>query len=122
MLNKLSRLITLSFLNEDFLAEHYDDIVLPVGSKELLQHHGRFTRSTLESCVEFSESFSLQFFVVHSARHVKILGCLVNCTKHPSILRALQNLPQRIATENASENSSHDPWVIRLRVKTPRGR
>ena len=63
VLNKLSRLITLSFLNEDFLAEHYDDIVLPDGAKKLLQHHGRFTRSTLESCGELSESIPLQFFV-----------------------------------------------------------
>ena len=77
VLNKLSRLFTLSFLDEDFLAEHYEDIVLPDGAKKLLQHHGhgRFTRSTLESCVEFSESIPLQFFV-DILEHVKTVAAI----------------------------------------------
>ena len=107
MLNKLSRLITLSFLNEDFLAEHYDDIVLPVGSKELLQHHGRFTRSTLESCVEFSESFSLQFFV-DILEHVKIVAAIDQTSEYfmPCALPYATEMPR-----------SSYPWVIRLRVR-----
>ena len=107
VLNKLSRLITLSFLNEDFLAEHYDDIVLPDGAKELLQHHGRFTRSTLESCVEFSESIPLQFFV-DILEHVKIVAAIDQTSEYfmPCALPYATEIPQ----------SSH-PWVIRLRVR-----
>ena len=107
VLNKLSRLITLSFLDEDFLAEHYDDIVLPDGAKELLQHHGRFTRSTLESCVEFSESIPLQFFV-DILEHVKIVAAIDQTSEYfmPCALPYATEMP----------HSSH-PWVIRLRVR-----
>ena len=107
VLNKLSRLITLSFLDEDFLAEHYDDIVLPDGAKELLQHHGRFTRSTLESCVEFSESISSQFFV-DILEHVKIVAAIDQTSEYfmPCALPYATEMP----------DSSH-PWVIRLRVR-----
>ena len=107
VLNKLSRLITLSFLNENFLAEHYDDIVLPDGAKELLQHHGRFTRSTLESCVEFSESIPLQFFV-DILEHVKIVAAIDQTSEYfmPCALPYATEMPK----------SSH-PWVIRLRVR-----
>ena len=107
VLNKLSRLITLSFLDEDFLAEHYDDIVLPDGAKELLQHHGRFTQSTLESCVEFSESIPLQFFV-DILEHVKIVATIDQTSEYfmPCALPYATEMP----------HSSH-PWVIRLRVR-----
>ena len=107
VLNKLSRLITLSFLDEDFLVEHYDDIVLPDGAKELLQHHGRFTRSTLESCVEFSESIPLQFFV-DILEHVKIVAAIDHSSEYfmPCALPYATEMP----------HSSH-PWVIRLRVR-----
>ena len=68
VLNKLSRLISVSFLDEQFLADHYD-IVLPSGAKELLQYHGRFSRDTLEKCVQFTEPITLQFFLdIHGAR------------------------------------------------------
>ena len=107
VLNKLSRLITLSFLDEDFLVEHYDDIVLPGGAKKLLQHHGRFTRSTLESCVEFSESIPLQFFV-DILEHVKIVAAIDQTSEYfmPCALPYATEMP----------HSSH-PWVIRLRVR-----
>ena len=107
VLNKLSRLFTLSFLDEDFLTEHYDDIVLPDGAKELLQHHGRFTRSALESCVEFSESIPLQFFV-DILEHVKIVAAIDQTSEYfmPCALPYATEMP----------DSSH-PWVIRLRVR-----
>ena len=107
VLNKLSRLITISFLDEDFLAEHYYDIVLPVGAKKLLQHHGRFTRSTLESCVEFSESIPLQFFV-DILEHVRIVAAIDQTSEYfmPCALPYATEMP----------HSSH-PWVIRLRVR-----
>ena len=103
---KLSRLITLSFLNEDFLAERYEDIVLPDGAKELLQHHGRFTQSTLESVVDFSDSVSSQFFV-DILEHVKIVAAIDQTSEYfmPCALPYTTEMP----------DSSH-PWVIRLRV------
>ena len=107
VLNKLSRLITLSFLDEDFIAEHFNDIVLPVGAKKLLQCQGRFTRSTLESCVEFSESIPLQFFV-GILEHVKIVAAIDQTSEYfmPCALPYAVKMP----------HSSH-PWVIRLRVR-----
>ena len=104
---KLSRLIFLSFLDEDFLAEHYKDIVLPHGAKKLLQHHGRFTRSTLESCVEFSEAIPLQFFV-DILEHVKIVAAIDQTSEYfmPCALPYATEMP----------DSSH-PWVIRLKVR-----
>ena len=107
VLNKLSRLITLSFLDEDFLVEHYDDIVLPGGAKKLLQHHGRFTRSTLESCVEFSESIPLQFFV-DILEHVKIVAAIDQTSEY--------FMPCALPYATVMPHSSH-PWVIRLRVR-----
>ena len=107
VLNKLSRLITLSFLDKDFLAEHYDNIVLPDGAKELLQHHGRFSRSTLESCVEFSESIPLQFFV-DILEHVKIVAAIDQTSEY--------FMPCALPYSTEMCHSSH-PWVIRLRVR-----
>ena len=106
VLNKLSRLITVSFLNEDFLADYYD-IVLPSGAKELLQHHGRFTRSTLESCVEFSDSIPLQFFV-DILEHVKVVAAIEQTSEYfmPCALPYATEMP----------DSSH-PWVIRLKAR-----
>ena len=107
VLNKLSRIITLSFLDEDFLVEHYDDIVLPGGAKKLLQHHGRFTRSTLESCVEFSESIPLQFFV-DILEHVKIVAAIDQTSEY--------FMPCALSYATEMPHSSH-AWVIRLRVR-----
>ena len=100
MHDKLSRLLTLSFLDKDFL-------FLPDGAKELLQHHGRFSRSTLESCVEFSESIPLQFFV-DILEHVKIVAAIDQTSEYfmPCALPYATEMPE----------SSHS-WVIRLRVK-----
>ena len=70
VLKKLSRLISVSFLDEQFLADHFD-IVLPSVAKELLQYHGRFSKDTLEKCVEFNELVTLQFFL-DILEHVKI--------------------------------------------------
>ena len=106
VLNKLSRTITLSFLDEDFLMNHYK-IFFPARAKELLQHHGRFSRSTLESCVEFSDTISLQFFV-DILEHVKIVAAIDQTSEYfmPCALPYATEIP----------HSSH-PWVIRLRVK-----
>ena len=108
VLNKLSRIISVSFLDEDFLADHYD-IVLPSGAKELLQQHGRFSRDTLEKCVQFTEPITLQFFL-DILEHVKIVIAIDKESEY-FMPCALSYAPEA----NVSESSP--PWVIRLRVR-----
>ena len=67
VLNKLSRLINVSFFDEQFLSNHYD-IELPSRAN---QYRGRFSRDTLEKCVKFTEPITLQFFL-DILEHVKI--------------------------------------------------
>ena len=64
VLNKLSRLISVSFLNQKFLADRYK-IVLPFEANELLQYRGRFSRDTLEKCAKFTEPITLQSLPWH---------------------------------------------------------
>ena len=114
VLNKLSRIISVSFLDEDFLSDHYD-IELPSRAKELLQYHGRFSRDTLEKCVQFTEPITLQFFL-DILEHVKIAVAIdkKSSTNNESMYFmpcALSYVPE------ASVSHSSPPWVIRLRVK-----
>ena len=106
VLNKLSRLICVSFLDEEFLADHYD-IELPLGAKELLQYHGRFSLDTLKKCVTFNEHMTLPFFL-DILEHVKIA---VAIDKEYFMPCALSYAPE------ASVSESSPPWVIRLRRK-----
>ena len=108
VLNKLSRLISVSFLDEQFLADHYD-IVLPSVAKELLQYHGRFSRDTLEKCVEFNELVTLQFFL-DILEHVKIVVAIDKESEY-FVPCALSYAPE------ASLFESSPPWVIRLRIR-----
>ena len=108
VLNKLSRLITISFLDEDFLAMHYDDITLPSQDKKLLQHKGCFTRSTLESCVEFSEPISSQFFL-DILEHVKIVAKIDQTTEY--------FMPCALPYATKTTHSFQCPWIIRLRAR-----
>ena len=114
VLNKLSRLISVSFLDEEFLADHYD-IVLPSGAKKLLQQHGRFSRDTLEKCVQFTEPITLQFFL-DILDHIKIVVAIdkefaTNKESEYFMPCALSYAPE------ASVSESSPPWVIRLRVR-----
>ena len=108
VLNKLSRIISVSFLDEQFLVDHYK-IVLPSGAKELLQYHGRLSRDTLEKCVKFTEPITLQFFL-DVLEHVKIA---VATDKESEYFMpcALSYAPE------ASVSEPSPPWVIRLRVR-----
>ena len=112
VLNKLSRIISVSFLDEQFLADHYK-IVLPSGAKELLQYHGCLRRDTLEKCVKFTEPITLQFFL-DILEHVKIAVAIdkESATDKESgyfMPCALSYAPE------ASVSESSPPWVIRLR-------
>ena len=114
VLNKLSRIISVSFLDEDFLADHYD-IELPSRAKELLQYRGRFSRDTLKKCVKFTEPITLQFFL-DILEHVKIAVTInkkssTNNKSEYFIPCALSYAPE------ASLSVSSPPWVIRLRVR-----
>ena len=108
VLNKLSRLISVSFLDEEFLADHYD-IVLPHGAKELLQCRGRFSRDTLEKCAKFTEPITLQFFL-DILEHVKIAVAIDKESEY-FMPCALSYAPE------TSVSGSSPPWVIRLRVR-----
>ena len=114
VLNKLSRIISVSFLDEKFLANHYK-IVLPSGAKELLQYHGRFNRDTLEKCTKFTEPITLQFFL-DILEHVKIAVAIdkesaTNKESEYFMPCALSYAPE------ASVSEPSPPWVIRLRVR-----
>ena len=106
VLEMLSRMISVSFLRENFLADHYK-IELPAGAKELLQYHGRFSRETLEKCVNFNEHITLPFFL-DILEHVKIA---VAIDKEYFMPCALSYAPEPSVSE------SSPPWVIRLRRK-----
>ena len=106
--NKLSRLITISFLDEDFLAMHYDDINLPIQDKKLLQHRGCLTRKTLESCVDFSEPISSQFFL-DILEHVKIVAKIDQTSEY--------FMPCALPYATKIAHSFQFPWMIRLRAR-----
>ena len=65
------------------------------------------SQSTLDPCVEFSESFSLQFFV-DILEHVKIVAAIDQTSEYfmPCALPYATEMPR-----------SSYPWVIRLRVR-----
>ena len=105
VLNILSRIISISFLDEDFLADHYD-IVLPSGTKELLQNQGRFSSDTLKKCFQFTEPITLQFFF-DILEHIKIVAAINK--------EAEYFMPCALSYTNISNSSP--AWVIRLRVR-----
>ena len=108
VLNKLSRIISVSFLDEDFLADHYK-IELPHGAKDLLQEDGRFSKDTLKKCVEFTEHITLQFFL-DILEHVKIAVAIDD--------ESMYFMPCALSYDpEASVSESSPPWVIRLRRK-----
>ena len=112
VLNKLSRIVSVSFLDEEFLADHYD-IILPSEAKKLLQYHGRFSKDTLEKCVQFTEPITLQFFL-DVLEHVKIV-IAINKESEYFIPCSLTSLPE---ASTSGESSPHvRMWVIRLRVR-----
>ena len=110
VLKKLSRIISVSFLDEEFLSDHYK-IFLPSGAKELLQQHGRFSRTTLEkSGIKFTEPVTVQFFL-DILEHVKIVVAIDKESEYfmPCALS--------YAPEASMPQQSSLPWVIRLRVR-----
>ena len=110
VLDKLSKIIRVSFLDENFFDDHFD-IILPSGIKKLLQHHGRFRKDTLEECgIKFTEPITLQFFL-DILEHVKIAVATDKESAEYFMPCALSYAPE------ASVSEASPPWVIRLRVR-----
>ena len=109
VLNKLSRLLSVPFLKEQFLNDHFK-ILFPSRAKELLQYHGRFEITTLEkSGINFTEPVTLRFFL-DILEHVKIVVA-INQESEYFMPCALSYYPKPSVSE------SSPPWVIRLQVR-----
>ena len=110
VLNNLSRTISMSFLDQEFLT-HHCRIKLTSEAKKLFKQHGRFSRGTLEECgIEFTEPVTLQFFL-DILEHVKIVTAIDKESTEYFMPCALSYAPE------ASGSHSSPPWVIRLRVR-----
>ena len=106
----VSRLISISFVDEQFLAEHCG-IVLPLGAKNLLQHHGRFNQDLLKNCLEFTELITLQSFL-NILEHVKAIAVIKGDNPQyfmPCVLT--------YALEKQCVPQESPPWVIKFRIR-----
>ena len=112
LLKEVSRLISASFVDEEFLADHCD-LILPPGSKDLLQQHGRFTKRTLESFLKFTELMTVKFFL-DVLEHVK---AVVAINKTPDSAEYFMPCALPYATEEQCVPCSSPPWVIMFRIK-----
>ena len=110
LLNKVSLLISLSFLTKTFVAEHYK-IFLSQEGKENLQCHGRFSRDTLESCLKFFEPITAKFFI-DILEHVKAIAAIDGTPEYI--------MPCALSYATISEESrvlrGRQPWIVRLRM------
>ena len=110
LLNKVSLLISLSFLTKKFVTEHYK-IFLSQEAKENLQHHGRFNRDTLETCLKFSEPITAKFFI-NILEHVKAIAAIDNTPEYI--------MPCALSYATISEECrvlrGRQPWIVRLRM------
>ena len=113
VLDMVSRLICVSFIDARFLTEHYD-IVLPPDTKELLQQHGLFDQDLLDKCVKFPELMTKKLFL-GILEHVKVVAKIdgdkpvyfMPCAlAYASYDRCMQCVPR-----------SSLPWVIRFRIR-----
>ena len=109
LLDMVSRLISASFADEQFLA-NYCDLILPPGAKDLLQQHGRFSHHTLESFLNFNEPITLEFFL-DVLEHVKAVAA-IDGTPEYIMPCALSYLPNEQCVPHSSL-----PWVIRLSIR-----
>ena len=105
---KLSRLLSVSFLHQDFLCKQ----LLTDFTLEKLQHHGLFTKPILEKYVDFQESEITTQFFLDILEHKKVITA-INGTEY-FIPCALTSIPE----DNLCAPVSSDPWVIRLKLKS----
>ena len=110
VLDLVSRLISVSFVDARFLTKHYD-IVLPPGVKELLQQHGRFDQNLLDECLKFPELMTKQLFL-DILEHVKVVAVIDG-------VKPMYFMPCALpyASDDQCVPHSSPPWVIRFRIR-----
>ena len=110
VLDMVSRLISVSFVDARFLTKHYD-IVLPPGIKELLQQHGRFNQNLLDKCLKFPELMTKQLFL-DILEHVKVVAVIDG-------VKPMYFMPCALpyASDEQCVPHSSPPWVIRFRIR-----
>ena len=112
VLDKVSQLISVSFVDEEFLEDHYN-VIPPSNTKQRLQEQGRFNKELMEK-FKFSEPITLQLFL-DILKHVKAVAMIDNDKPEYFMPCALA-----YASHEQSEPlscSSNPPWVIRFRMK-----
>ena len=109
LLDKVSLLLSASFVDEGFLADHCG-LVLPSGTKELLQQHGRFSPETLATFIKFEEPITKKFFL-DVLVEVKAVAA-IRASSEYIMPCALAYLPDELCEPHPST-----PWVIRFKVK-----
>ena len=108
VLNKLSRLLSVAFLEEQFLNDHLK-ILFPSRAKELLQCHGLIEITMLEkSGINFAEPITLRFFL-DILEHVKIVVAINEESEY--------FMPCALSYCRKPSVSESSPWVIRLQVR-----
>ena len=106
----VSWLISISFVDEQFLAEHCD-IVLPLGAKTLFQQHGLFDQRLLKNCFEFTELITLQSFL-NILEHVKAIAVIKGDNPQYFMPCALTH-----ALKEQCVPQESPPWVIKFRIR-----
>ena len=106
LLDKVSRLISASFVDAQFLADHCH-LFFPPSAKELLRKHGRFNKHTLENFLTFSEPITMKFFL-DVLEHVKAVAAIDDTSEY-IMPCALSYLPSEQCVPDTSP-----PWVIRF--------
>ena len=109
LLEKVSQLISVPFIRGDLFQKHYK-ISLPDRMQELLQQHGRFNRSNLDS-FNFNKGITVDLFL-SILEHVK---AVVAINKTPEYFMPCA-LPYA-TEEQCGMPCSSPPWVIRFRIK-----
>ena len=104
--NKLSRLLSVSFLNKSFINKQLKIKIC----LEKLQNHGLLTKSELEKCVDFKDSDITAQFFLDIVEHKKVIAA-VKDTEYYFIPCALPSIPEDEMCLPAT-----DPWVIRLKL------
>ena len=109
LLDKISLLLSASFFDQKFLADHCG-LVLPPEAKELLQQQGRFSPKTLEKFIKFEEPITRKFFL-DVLVEVKAVTAIDGSSEYimPS---ALPYWPDDQCVPHPST-----PWMIRFRLK-----
>ena len=114
ILDLVSRLIGVSFVNEVELHDHFG-IDLPAGARECFQQHGCFDRQTLDECFhgQFPELLNADKFI-NLLAEVKAIAVIEksNAFFMPCVLRYASKEEECKIMKDFSW-----PWIMRLRTK-----